>query len=251
MNMINCKYFRNILALTLIFVSINGYANIALPAYSDDDEIIHHEYYTLKYNEDREQASWVAFALTEEMQTAEKVKRVNRFKSDPDVSTESASPKDYRKSGYDRGHLCPSAAMSFSKEPMLETFYMSNMSPQKPGFNRGIWKKLETKVRKWAIENEKIYVVTGPIFYPDKEHKEIGSNGVDVPDAYYKIILDFREPDLKAIAFIFPNQKSKEPLSTFVVTVDHAEEVTGIDFFPGLPDYIEDDLESQSNYGNW
>ena len=247
----NYNSFKNLLVLILIFISIDGYANIGLPAYSDDDQIVRHQYYTLKYNESTEQASWVAFAVTKKMQTVKKVKRINRFKSDRDVSTESASPKDYRKSGYDRGHLCPSAAMSFSKEAMLETFYMSNMSPQKPGFNRGIWKKLESKVRKWAVKNDKIYVVTGPIFYPNKEHKEIGSNGVDVPDAYYKVILDFREPSLKAIAFIFPNQKSKEPLSTFVVTVDQAEEVTGIDFFPELPDYIEDNLESKSNYDNW
>ena len=90
----NYNIFKNLLVVILICVSIKGYANIGLPAYFDDDEIVQHQFYTFKYNEDREQASWVAFTLTEEMQTAQKVKRINRFKSDRDVSTESASPKD-------------------------------------------------------------------------------------------------------------------------------------------------------------
>jgi endonuclease G, mitochondrial len=163
----------------------------------------------------------------------------------------SATSEDYYKSGFDRGHLCPAGAMKISQEAMFETFYMSNMSPQKPSFNRGIWKRLEAKVRKWAVKNGKIFVVTGPVFYGNNEHVEIGNNGVDIPDAFFKVILDFREPEIKAIAFILPNQKSKKTISTYAVTVNRVEDITGIDFFPELPDYIENELEKQCNYNKW
>ena len=85
---------------------------------------------------------------------------------------------------------------------MSETFYMSNMSPQVPGFNRGAWKKLEGKVRDWAVKNLEFSAVTGPIFYNNRTHKEIGPDKVDVPDAYVKVILDYRRPDINAIESI-------------------------------------------------
>ena len=239
------------LILSLLFVSLSCIADIGIPAIHDAEQIVQHKYYTLKYNEDREQADWVAYTINREMILAGKAKRKNKFCSDPSVSTGSATPKDYYKSGFDRGHLCPAAAMKISQKAMLETFYMSNMSPQKPSFNRGIWKKLESKVRKWAVKNGRIFVVTGPVFYKNNEHGEIGKNGVDIPDAYFKVVLDYREPGLKAIAFILPNQKSKKPISAYAVTVDQAEAITGIDFFPELPDNIEDKLEKQCNYNKW
>ncbi|HJO92791.1 MAG TPA: DNA/RNA non-specific endonuclease [Victivallales bacterium] len=237
-----------ILPMELILVLT---AEIEIPAHSTNDQIVNHKYYTLKYNEDREQSDWVAYSLSDAMIKQGRAKRSNRFKADPYVSTGSATLSDYKKSGYDRGHLCPAAAMRISPIAMKESFYLSNMSPQEPGFNRGIWKKLEAKVRKWAIKNKKIYVVTGPIFYSGEKHKEIGPNGVDVPDAYFKAILDFRKPDIKAIAFILPNSKTNLPISSFAVSVDKAEEVTGIDFFSEVPDYIENDIEAKANYNKW
>ena len=216
-----------------------------------NNEIVKHKYYTLGYNEDREQPNWVAYKLTKEMILNKKVKRTDNFRSDPYVSTGSAELNDYRKSGYDRGHLCPAAAMKVSKEAMLETFYMSNMSPQKPYFNRGIWKKLEAKIRKWAVKNDKIYVVTGPIFYKNKEHDEIGKNGVDIPDAYFKVILDYNEPELKAIGFIMPNRKLNKSISNYAYPIDNVERITGINFFSELPDYMEEKLEKDYNYNQW
>nr|WP_320119464.1 DNA/RNA non-specific endonuclease [uncultured Marinifilum sp.] len=84
--------------------------------------------------------------------------RKNKFKEDPAVKTGSAKLIDYKGSGYDRGHLCPAAAMKNSNLAMSESFYMSNMSPQAPAFNRGKWKSLESKVRKLTIENDSLYV---------------------------------------------------------------------------------------------
>jgi endonuclease G len=90
-------------------------------------------------------------------------KRKDNFRSDPKVKTGSAALSDYKGSGYDRGHLAPAADFKWSATAMSESFYMSNMSPQVPGFNRGIWKNIESTVRNWAVENDEIYIVTGPV----------------------------------------------------------------------------------------
>lgn len=132
---------------------------------------------------------------------------------------------------------------------MIDSFFMSNMSPQKPGFNRGIWKKLEGQVRKWAISNDEIYVVTGPIL--EEGLPAIGINNVSVPGAYFKVILDYKAPEIKAIGFILPNQSSKQPLKTYAVSVDSVENITGIDFFYKLPDDIENSLESTFDLSKW
>jgi endonuclease G len=123
------------------------------------------------------------------------------------------------------------------------------MSPQLPGFNRGIWKKLEELVRDWAVEYEGLYIVTGPVLKPGLPN--IGPNQVSVPAYYYKVILDYTEPDLKGIGFILPNASSGDPLQNFSVTIDSIERFTGIDFFPLLPDNREKLLESSRCLKCW
>lgn len=125
---------------------------------------------------------------------------------------------------------------------------MSNMSPQKPYFNRGIWKKLEAIVRNWVLKEKELYVVTGPIFKAN--YGVIGESKVTVPGYYYKVLYD-PTGEQKMIALILPNEKSSRSLSSFAVTVDKLEEITGIDFFESLDDNIENKLESKSDIGKW
>ena len=106
------------------------------------------------------------------------------------MSTGSASLVDFRGSGYDRGHLAPAGDMGFSYEAMSESFYLSNMSPQKAGFNRRIWRSLESRVRDWVVSNGSVHVITGGIL--PGSYQDIGPNNVTVPEYYYKIILDDR-----------------------------------------------------------
>ena len=209
-----------------------------IPRVETGDVVIFHTGYSFLYDEEHEQASWVAYELTRE-ETNNRVKRSNRFKPDPWVSTGTANNADYARSGYDRGHLAPAADMGWSATVMAESFYYSNMSPQLHGFNAGIWKKLEELVRTWAIEQEGLLVVTGPVL--KKGLKTIGANGVSVPEWYYKVILDHREPGIKAIAFLLPHASFSGSLQSFVVPIDSVESVTGIDFFPDFPgeDYLE------------
>lgn len=211
------------------------------------DQIIHHSYFSLCYSEKHEQALWVAYPLTPAMVNGAAT-RSDKFKSDPKVTTGSASPADYKGSGYDRGHLAPAADMKISIEAMDESFYMSNMSPQVPAFNRGIWSQLEDQVRDWVGNNDTLFIVSGGIL--SDSLPEIGTNQVSVPELYYKIVLDL-SPEPRIIAFLLPNQKGDKPLSSFLVSIDYLESISHIDFFPALPDSLENQLEMLIMTDKW
>lgn len=216
---------------------------------STTHQLVQHTHFTLSYSEADEQAEWVAYQLarTELQSMAE---RDDNFREDPKVLSGSASPDDYRRSGYDRGHLAPAGDMGFSEDAMSESFYMSNMSPQDRAFNRGIWRTLEGQTRDWAAENGNLYVVTGGVL--TEKIEVIGrKNKVSVPKYFYKVLLDLDDPDVKAIAFLLPNEGSDAPLSQFVISIDSLENRTGIDFFPALPDDLEEKLESSVSLSGW
>jgi endonuclease G len=222
-----------------------------LPKITDSSTVVYHLAYSLQYDEKYEQAEWVSYLLTKDMVNGSE-KRKNNFRVDPDVPTGSASPKDYAKSGYDKGHLAPAGDFTYSEEAMSESFYMSNMSPQRPGFNRGVWKRLEELVREFAKENDSIYIATGPILKDGLP--TIGKDSVAVPEYYYKVIAVYRKVDLgldKGIGFILPNESSDEKLDNFVVTIDSVEHVTGINFFEKIPKKIQDKIESGCKVEEW
>jgi endonuclease G len=141
-------------------------------------------------------------------------KRASKFKADP-LIRDAVGPSSYTKSGYDRGHLCPAADMKLNSVSMNETFYMSNMSPQAPSFNRGIWSKLEDKVRDWALQKNGVYVVTGPLL-----NKSCGlvAMSITVPCSFYKIIFKQTKEGAEAIAFMLPNAGSSLPLKYYVIS---------------------------------
>lgn len=213
------------------------------------DSIIEREGYALGYIEKHEQPAWVQYIMTGEEVSRRAAKRGDDFRPDPDVPTGSATPQDYTRSGYDRGHLAPAADMSFSVKTMSESFFMSNMSPQAPQFNRGIWSKLEKQVRHFATKEKRIVVVTGPIL-PAEKTITIGANKVTVPQYYYKVIYDTTPPE-KMIGFVLPNKGSNADLRTFVVTVDRVEELTGLDFFSTVPKEKQEQLERTITVENW
>ena len=228
-----------------------------------DHELRTFEYYSLCYRESYEQAEWSAEYIEPFM--LEKVAtRSNDFRADEKISTGSATLADYKSSGYDRGHLVPAADMSFDQNAMSETFYMSNMSPQAPQFNRGIWVNLETQVRDWVKTFGKLYVVSGPVLEKSaEEYNSIGQNKVSVPEYYYKVILaplykdelDKETPEdsdsVIAIAFLIPNQKCEDDFWSYAVSVDEVEKRTNIDFFSLLPNNIELMAESSFDIEMW
>lgn len=209
---------------------------------------IEHTYYTLSYSEANRQAEWVAYNLSPSLINGLQA-RTDDFRIDPKVKNNAVSSGDYTGSGYDRGHLCPAADMKLNLTSMSETFYMSNMSPQQPSFNRGIWETLESRVRTWALEKNGVYVVTGPVL--KSSCGSIDKGTIKVPCTYYKIIFKDNGADKIAIALLLNNQGSSASLKSFVTTIDNIENLTGIDFLSGLPDDIESKIESSINTASW
>jgi len=210
-------------------------------------EIVEHNYYTLAYSEKNEQAIWVFYQLTSNNFNSN-IDRSDDFRADPKVKTGSATPTDYKDSGTDRGHLCPAADMKINETSISESFYMSNMSPQLPGFNRGTWNRLEALVREWTLTEDTIYIVTGPVFKDNLG--VIGANNVTIPGYYYKVIFDPTK-EKKMIAFLLRNSEKSQVLEKTVVTTDSIESLTGINFFAGLPDEVENRLEKSSLDSLW
>ncbi|MBK9564695.1 MAG: DNA/RNA non-specific endonuclease [Saprospiraceae bacterium] len=218
---------------------------------SASGQVIHHTYYTLSYNEKNEQAQWVAYVMDRKMLNVPNLPRYNYFDPDYQVTTRSAFHRDYNSSGYTRGHLVPAGDMAFDTLAMRETFLMSNISPQLRAFNNGIWKELEENVRDWTYKAESLYIISGPIFTGYR--KTIGrENKIAVPDAFFKVLLDYTDPERKAIAFILPHEMSERRLQEFMVSVDEVERVTGIDFFNEMINDVEEEkLESQFDKTKW
>ncbi|HLU90144.1 MAG TPA: DNA/RNA non-specific endonuclease [Cyclobacteriaceae bacterium] len=222
--------------------------HIGPPEFRPDDQVVVHSGFSLLYDEDHEQAAWVAYELSSD-KTQKNFGRTDKFLSDPLVLTGTSTHSDYRGSGFDRGHLAPAADMAWEANAMAESFYYSNISPQKPGFNRGIWKKMESQTRTWAIEHGRVYIVTGPVLSPGLP--SIGANKVSVPSFFYKVILDYEMPGIRGIGFIFPNEGSKKPLQDFAVTIDSVERLTRINFFPLLDEAQEQLIEAALCVACW
>lgn len=208
--------------------------------------LIQHTYYTLSYSNSDRQSEFSYYKLSPESIKGTQ-NRTDDFRIDPLVKNNPVSSTAYQGSGYDRGHLCPAADMALNLTAMSETFYMSNMSPMAPSFNRGIWSTLESWVREAAITNNGVYVVTGPIL---NGSCGVMAGGIIIPCSFYKIVYK-SGTNPKILGFILSNAGSSSPIKSFAVSVDEIERRTGIDFFPQLEDGLENQLEGTVSLGAW
>ncbi|AUC75484.1 DNA/RNA non-specific endonuclease [Olleya sp. Bg11-27] len=215
---------------------------------STTGQIVHHDGYSLSYSEPHEQAEWVAYELKKTHLSKNDFKRPY-FEVDDAVKTGAAHWRNYKKSGYDRGHLCPAGDRKYSKSAHDETFLTSNVSPQRHDFNAGVWNRLEQKTRYWASKYDGVFVVSGGIL--KGKMKTIGTEKVAVPNQFYKVLIDNNSGKTKVIAFLMAHQESDQPLYKFVTSVDTIEDLTGIDFFSELDDTTENRLEASSDYKGW
>lgn len=224
---------------------------------------VQHSALALEYSEQHEQARWVAHLLTPDVLSGQ-VTRSNDFRVDTAIKTGSAVEADYMLKylqpdstyrydgfGYDRGHLAPSADFRWSSKALSESYFYSNMSPQKAEFNRGAWGQLEDRIRGYMYRHPEtqLYVVTGPVLRDDLPVVERGVNKVSIPHYFYKVVVDLKNK--KGIGFLMPNEAIRQPLDSFSVTIDRVELETGIDFFSALPDALEESLERQKNSADW
>lgn len=215
---------------------------------STTNTIVSHNYYTLSYNEKYEQAEWVAYTLKKEHLTYDDRKRPF-FIEDPKVKTKSADWRNYKRSGYDRGHLCPAGDRRFLKQAYDETFYTSNISPQDRKFNAGIWNRLEGQVRKWAKKYNEVFVITGGVL--ENGLVEIGDEDVAVPNRFFKIVAKGKGENITALGFLMQNTENKQSFTSFAVPIDYIEQETGIDFFKNLSDAEQEKLEKSVNTSDW
>lgn len=205
--------------------------------------------YTASYNKTTKLPNWVAWHLTADRTTGPAKRSGVDFQADMNVPAPRAEDSDYYGSGYDRGHMCPAADNKYSEKAMEESFLFTNMCPQNGNLNRGDWNEMEQACRRWAKEYGGVYVVCGPILYKGK-HKTIGKNKVVVPEAFFKVVLRTGE-NPKAIGFIYKNAEGNRPKGDYVNTVDEVERITGIDFFPELPDDVENKVEATADIADW
>lgn len=212
------------------------------------EEIINYKGMTVSFNSDLHIPNWVAWELTA-MEANGTVSRSDNFYNDPDIKG-CAFPDDYRRSGYDRGHMAPAGDMKWDSKAMDETFCLTNILPQDGSLNRGTWKKIEEKCRARAERDSAVIIVCGPVL-ADAPREYIGDSRVAVPQRLFKVILSPWAKTPQAIGFLMDNGAVPGGMQAAAVTVDEIEALTGHDFFSALPDSLEAQLESTINFSRW
>ena len=219
-----------------------------VPEVISRDLLLDYNGFVLEFDTLTQHARWVSYLLCKE-NLGHGEERSSNFRMEKRLGDHSPRDASYKNSGYDRGHLAPAADMSYSTESMYDSFYLTNASPQVPGFNRGIWKRLEEQIRKFASEKDTIYIATGPIL---KENlPRIANSRICIPEYYYKVILKKDSSNPQGIAFIMKNESASGDLANFAITIDSVEVMTGINFFPMLDAKQEAQAESKVDMNYW
>jgi endonuclease G len=210
--------------------------------------VLQRKSYITSYNPETKCPNWVAWHLTA-ARTDGEIARDKRFYEDLNVPAPRATNEDYRGSGWSRGHMCPAGDNKWDEKVMQESNLLTNICPQNQELNSGVWNVIERDCRKWAKKYGDVYIVCGPILL-NKDHETIGLNKVVVPEAFFKVVLRMN-PKPAAIGFVIRNNEGKKKRDQFVNTVDDVERITGYDFFPALPDDIEDVVEATARIEDW
>jgi len=206
------------------------------------DQVLCREGYAAGYNYLNKVANWVSYYITSESVSITR-ERVDSFSEDAEVPSQYRSTlDDYSGSGYDRGHLAPRATMDFTEPSMEESFLLTNIAPQNPTFNRGLWADIEGEIRGCTVEFGELYVVTG-VAYNNDSTKTIG-NAVKVPSYFYKAILKPSSP-ASAFAIYLPNTENSS-VGGATISIDSLENILGYDLFSNVEDTIESTIETNS-----
>jgi endonuclease G len=252
---------KNILSVLLCVLSLNVLANpiddscsqhvvwgAPQIAVEGNNQYLCRSGYAVNYNYQTKVAYFVAEVIKPELLVTKAVSRKDDFREDQDIPTQfRATLKDYVGAGLDRGHMAPAANFTYDANVMSESFLLSNMMPQSPGNNRGIWKYLEENTRYWASKYGHLNVITGTIF--DVNSQTMG-NSVKVPSYVYKIIIDKNRN--KAIAFLFPNTKlDPKMMEQYIVSIGEIEDYTGINFSPLMPEQFKSLEKNRGLLKDW
>jgi endonuclease G len=229
-------------------LSQNEHLKYGIP--SANGKILYRTGYVLLHDGVKKEPLWVSYHLTAATLNLPQLPRKDYFAPDPDLLPgERAEKSDYKKSGYDQGHMCPNADQSYSLITMKECFYLSNMCPQIHSLNAGKWKTLEDKIRSFTKKQGEAWIICGPIFKADNAGniKTIGKNHVWVPTSFYKIVVYKDKQKVEAVGFIMPKENAKGDLLSYVVKIRDIESLTGLDFLNTLPKEEDDRIEMERN----
>ena len=211
------------------------------------EQLIEKSSYIVSYNRDTKIPNWVAWHLTAN-HTDGPFKRMSNFYEE-DVENPRATLEDYRGSGWSRGHMCPAGDNKWSRQAMYDSFSLVNVCPQHSKLNSGLWNSIAMDCRKWARKYNEVYIVCGPVLMKGK-HETIGTNEVVVPEAFFKVVLCLTDKP-KALAYIVKNTEGNKKKDLYYNSIDQVERITGIDFFPALPDDIENKVEAKADINDW
>ncbi len=207
-----------------------------------------YEGFIVSFNKENKTPNWVAWELLG-TETEGAGTRTNKFWTDEDIEG-CPDTRDYRGSGFDRGHMIPAAEQKWSPEAMHACFSMANICPQDHSLNSGAWNTLENKERAWARRDSMLLIVAGPI-YEDTDTLKIGKNRVRVPGAFFKVLVAPNAEPPRGIGFIYPNMSAPGSMRVYAMPIREVEKATGLDFFPALPDSLEDLIETSASFTEW
>ncbi len=234
--------------------SINRNIELGLPTDADstDDYLIYRTQYVLSYNKNTHNANWVSWNLNTSWYG--EAPRQTKFTPDPLLpkNIRQATDYDYKKSGFDRGHTLRSEERTSNDEDNISTFFYTNIMPQTPDLNRGVWLKFERYCQKLCEEdNKELYIIAGGVYHDG--YGVIGKN-IAIPDSCYKIVVVMERGErlkdvtknTKVIAVMMPNEEGvrKADWRNYTTTIRHIEWSTGYDFLSSVPKEIQKEIEN-------
>lgn len=193
---------------------------------------------------------WCAYHVTPR-QLYKSGKRPN-FKTDKDAPN-SPDPSDYKGSGYDRGHMVPNHAIEsrYGTIDQKKTFLMSNIAPQTPALNQGVWRNVEHRIADlWTARYGELWVIVGTI--PNGQGETLGETDIEIPGRFYQVVVAQKGMDVRALAVVLDQHTPwREWAARHIVSIDELEDMAGLDFLPDLPKFIQEPLESQRPSRLW
>ncbi len=241
---------------------IEGDEFVTHPAFINDQTTQRIPNFYVSYSPTQHHSHWVAFRFDAQTRQKNTTRAEgSSYPVDPDCVT-SLPTTAFAGTGYDHGHLCASADRLFSSQANEQTFYMTNMSPQLPQFNRTYWNYYESFVQNLGRDAnfaDTLYVVKGGTIEPRQISTTIDCNGskVPVPQYYYMALLKVKNKAYEAMAFWMEHKEygtvsdKTAEMSAHAISIDELERLTGIDFFPLLPDATEQSVESRYTPSSW
>ncbi len=230
-----------------------------------DNYLVEKPQFALSYNRSRGISNWVSWHLSPEWRGD--AARSKTFKPDPDLPAgySTVRSSDYERTGFDRGHLCPSEDRDRSPEDNQATFALTNVVPQAPKCNRETWKYLEEYARKLVDNGSEVYLMAGATGTGGTGEQgpatSLANGKITVPAALWKVLLvlpngddDLNRigPNTQVVAVYIPNQQSaaERKWQSYQLSVNDLEQRTGLRFFGNLPADIQATLKRQTGNSN-